>query len=122
MSGLFCCCCCCCWAGASMTQTTNVAIICRILEPEPQAGIHSAHCRSRRRQPESARAQGGSPVCNGDVVERIRHVKPEIQILSLSQAERPSDRAIERKDHRPGDNIAARGSPLAGGRSTERQE
>src|SRR4051812_19276468 len=50
-----------CWAEAIRTQARNVAVIGRILEPEPHGGAERAHAARRLQQSELCRAHGRIP-------------------------------------------------------------
>src|ERR1700722_3881025 len=106
-----------CWASNGRAEATTIrrkASVARIiLEPQHKSRGQTAHGIGRQRQTELRAAKRSVPAGEGDVVDGIGGINPQIAAEPVGQSERAPGRSVQSELRRPGNGIAPRVAKLA---------
>src|SRR5277367_5016206 len=89
------------WASESkaVARTNKRAAVGRIvwLKPQYESCCQTSHGTGRQRKAELRAAEGSVPAGEGDVVERVGGINPQVAAQPVAQSERSSSGRVQRK-------------------------
>src|SRR5580658_7479117 len=109
-----------CWVRAETARNKRKTSVLRsiFLVPHDESDGHTAHGIGRGRKAELRTAERGVPTGEGDMVDGVGGIDPQVAAQPVTQPKRASSRAVQSELHRTRNGISSRVAKLAGKRGS----